>query len=69
MFTRAERIRTGEVGPYAPGGTFDRLARVGRGLAAPFLPRARGISAEETDPLRRAPGGRRKAPVRPWTPE
>lgn len=53
MFTRAGRIRTGEEGPYVPGGTFDRLARVGRGLAAPFLPRARGIPAEETD----APAG------------
>ncbi len=50
MFTGTGRIRTGEEGPYAPGGTFDRLARVGHGLAAPFLPRARGISAEETDP-------------------
>jgi hypothetical protein len=50
MFARTGRIRSGEEGPYAPGGTFDRLARVGRDLAAPFLPRARGFSAEETDP-------------------
>src|SRR5918998_741405 len=27
MFARTGRIRSGEEGPYAPGGTFDRLAR------------------------------------------
>jgi hypothetical protein len=59
MFTRAERIRTGEESPYVPGGTSDRLARVGRGLAAAFLPWARGISAEETDAP--AEGARREA--------
>src|SRR3712207_3583996 len=47
VFTRAGSIRAGQEGPHVPGGTFDRLARAGRVLAAPFLFRARGISAEE----------------------
>ena len=62
MFTRAGRITTGEEVPYVPGGTFERLSRLGRGLGVSFLSRPRGVAAEEAEgPPATAESARRDA--------